>query len=321
MAAELAQVHRKIIVSTDSIGVFSGPEKEKSVWGFLMGDPNFLGFEAIGWDLHIARTLQHFLDQAEEYGIFIAGIHGRLGYYPHPVPISEIPSHIRIALLNGMLLKTSSILRYSSPNRYILLHGPEAVRRKDYIIGLRPPGPIYIENHTAPGSVQESVEIVKAFRDAGLDAYQVFDIFHAMNASAKSDTFEEQFSDVVEILSKVASDTDNSGKPILGGIHLPIGTDLGDSLDISRMTYRHWKLLADALPVGNPLYKPLYIIFENQQLESRFFLTEKQAKIQAERNRYVIWNASSVGIIPISSKTKNIIESSGSFRYPLKFAA
>ncbi len=258
-------------LSTGSLGPFANLSDLECAWGKeVLEMLNFAGPEVIAW-----RGWKKTLSEAQEMGLRVAGIHGRTG-----------GEGLIRRCLDASLAPTSDLLSQGKKDGpYVLIHESEA-RKEEVKEGVikRAKGLIMIENSTGSCSLESVVEMVEFLRSQNVEAKLMFDLFHYYRylQSGLEEGWRKTLDKLEEMLSLEA---------IMGGIHLPLGTDLGDSFPLEQISRGMWMRLKN---IREDL--ELLLVVENQQ-EMPGALMPMIVRGQRERNGGMIKILGDEGII------------------------
>ncbi len=227
-------LHKKLIVSTDS-GSYLGPIISRKIWSFLSDDPNFLGFEMIGW--HWSPL---FLKANQAGQKPVLGIHGRIGK-------NEIDRLI-VSFLNLMLMSTKKLLSLSPSLSYILIHEAEyhTLKTQQLIeVNKEKINCLFIENNSPKEKIDLPGQAVEELLSKGVKAGLVFDLVHYIGANLPDEEFNQNWQEAMEYFDQLGKKAQEENFPLR--IHLPVGTGKMDSLPMERMTDEQWRELKAVL--------------------------------------------------------------------------
>lgn len=286
-------IKNELIVSTDSLGIFGDPRNLDIVWGFLKKEPSFGGVELMGFRSHFHSPLEDTVRRIRENGFRISGIHGRIGaYLKNPLEILRQRSFnpIIAAFLNGIVVDTPRLLGDcgSKGIDYVLFHVSEVdVERNFQMItgrGENTPA-IFIENDytSDPQGLNRAVERVKQLRGQGRNARLMFDMYHAaMSPYHQSPLLI--WKKAIESLANVRK----TGDDLLGGVHIPLGLRMDDSLPFEEIMddCQIWRDFAGVLNEDGGVLRR---VVENQQLGFRNLTKPSLSSLRAQgvRNRTI----------------------------------
>src|SRR3989344_71203 len=151
------------------------PRTWSDVSGFLKDDPNFAGFEMIGWDF-LWQRCHLLLAQARKSGCNVIGIHGRIGKQESPRLIDQF----RVGLINRIVVPTTKITRFANNADYLLVHGRELhpQKNRNAVLSLSnfPTTTLFIENDMIPGALGETVDLCSQLRNNDINAGVMLDL-------------------------------------------------------------------------------------------------------------------------------------------------
>lgn len=284
------EFEKKFIVSTGSAGALADPLLWRKLWPEIETDERFGGFEMIGWgDLFWDRT-SYLLDKAAQLGIKVAGIHGRIGTVTEG---RSLASKIRIKLINNFLVSTRALLStYTKEVDYVLVHQPEMfipVNIKAALLNKAKIKLLFLENNPSKGSLEKALDKIKELRTSGVNAGLTFDLYHFFKTLPRGE-FETDWHETLQKLQELTQQSAKENFPM--AVHIPVGTDLGDSFPMEEMTDSSWQDLGWILKKEN-----LRIVIENQQSNGRLFLNKSQISSQVKRNQLILAKLSQTGVI------------------------
>lgn len=256
----MASPTRRLALSSSSVGAFGTSHQFEVIWAdaleLLHSYPTHSAhldtIEIIGF----THQLEGFLQLVERWG-FTAGIHGRTG-----TSRSE-PLGLQLLMLpiNAFIVPQSVLLGELSQRpqvRYLLNHDllfqvnqytPQAVVKtlnhgsKTY----------YIENHVGT-SMPQTTELIRNLRNQQIDAQIMYDIYHSLRTQLPTRDYTHAWEYIIAELDQLAH------LGFCNAIHLPIGTNLSDSVDLEKITTQMWENLTEILNRHN-----LDVVLEDQQ--------------------------------------------------------
>jgi hypothetical protein len=231
---------RTFSVSTDS-AFYNVPADISLIYGpYSEPESGFIGVEALGW-----RYLPTFISLAKKANLPIAGIHGRVG--PKHGPI--------LSLVNQLFIDTPSLVHFALKEDfdYVLLHVPEVVANLDFL--KKSSVAIRVEGVSNPdGGLKKALELVSILRSQGATAILNPDIAHLyLEENTLPINSEVAVEMAINFISKIAHKTEIA-------IHLPIGEDKTDSINVFQVPSSAWKKFGQLLDE----YPQIKICVENQ---------------------------------------------------------
>lgn len=247
-------MERKFGVSTDSSGVLGTPETWRGVYGFLMNEKNFLGFEMLGW-----RWAKSLLKLAADNDVKIVGIHGRMGLKDGFA--KGFRQNLRIKSLEFTLNNTATLLNLHSG--YLLLHETEAGNRAEEIANAKATScnTLFVENIPDVSSLEGTLKTAADLASSGVPSGVMFDLQHYAFELMRTPNTNHTWDRVLNALDKTLETLESKKPKIRAGIHLPIGEDAIDSLSFDQMSFDMW---LDLTAILNKHPQTITII-ENQQ--------------------------------------------------------
>ena len=275
----MIEAKRHFSVSTAPSGLMGTPRTWSDVWGFLKDDPNFAGFEMIGWDF-LWQRCHLLLAQARKSGCNVIGIHGRIGKQESPRLIDQF----RVGLINRIVVPTTKITRFANNADYLLVHGRELhpQKNRNAVLSLSnfPTTTLFIENDMIPGALGETVDLCCQLRNNNVKAGVMFDLHHFLGQLDEDVNYAEKWKTTLNALSWLINSRDFEGEEFPIGIHVDLGEVEEDSLKQNHKTKDLWEDLAFIL-VTHP---DVRIVIEDElPLKDQLFLSLKARKALRER--------------------------------------
>lgn len=281
-------------LSTDSSGLFGSAKTWEDVYGFCKKDKKFLGFEMIG-----VKWMDLLLYSAYRNNWKVLGLHGRMG---GSFKVDGLLHKAQLAAVGSLILADSKRMfghfAQTPGIEYINLHSPELRSpRTQKLIKELPANNlvVYGENHSNDGGLGEAIDTIWELRANGLDrVYLMSDLAHYHNELTRgknAHNIDETMERIIQKLLYSANLKDPLGRPILGGLHIPIGSDPDDSLPVDRIKDYWWEKFADTLSEVEALVNTdtsqLRVVLENQTKHK--LRPGRSARIkQRERNKRII---------------------------------
>lgn len=163
-------------VSTDIAGLFKSTKVIPDVYDFALEDPNFVGVEVIAWNQ--PEPIFDYAQRLDQWGIPIAGIHGRTGngfYWRHPI------SGIKSKAIDALLMDSPQLIRaYAGMAPYLLFHQPAVNEEVVAAMQEHPDQVFYIENHSGPKAGKAARNMTDALRSNGVKAVHMWDPGHTV---------------------------------------------------------------------------------------------------------------------------------------------
>lgn len=289
----IEQVRSKtFLVSTDSTGFFGRPMHWKKAWEFAWQDSAFGGYEAIAWGGQMTAWTDYLLENAKELGCNVVGLHGRTGGIHETYGGFD---RVILGTLNRFILPTPDLIKRAPSVDYILIHGPE-LRNESYHRLLREKTSqvklLYVENHLRPGADGQALSVAQDLRMAGVNAGVMFDLFHDFMHRRLNGDIASSWNKTLFKLRQVLEQKDFEGQAIPVGIHVPVGTKVGDSLPFDAMTPSMWQNLGSLMQTR----KDIRVVIENQQTGLGNVMPIQLAS-QVDRNRRIVDVLRSANII------------------------
>ena len=163
-------MNRELVVSTDSMGIFSRQLRAYEIWGPILNNYRipFGGLEIYNWRWCGFPDLGKFVQSYSRWGIPVAGVHFRTGGVHDAYGWIN---RFKLLILNEAMHPTLKGMRELgwSENLYGLIHSPEV--RNDHFMSVIKLEPrlmrkIKIENHAHVGSAGTALSIAS-------DLYQI----------------------------------------------------------------------------------------------------------------------------------------------------
>ena len=272
---------REFCVSSDSLGVLGNPKKWRDVYGFLEGMKNFAGIEAIGWS-----WLKSSMASEDGTSVKIKGVHGRVSR--NVDWLNDPKSKITQAVINEILVPTFDLVTKFPNQNYVLIHSTEARIKESELIKMNgktcPNQTLFIENEPTKDSLKTTAEQVVAFARTGKNTGIMMDIGHHLFGLGEGqivlkkdwETLIQDISDTTEYLNQ-----NNDNGKIKIGMHLPVGDNSTDSINIDQITKAMWSDLCQLFDK----HPQILLVIENQQNGiDLVHLTPTQARKQRHRN-------------------------------------
>ncbi len=265
---------KAVIVSTDIVGIFGSPEHSLHFWRDVLPSSLDVSLEIILWQ-HLLSSYNHNPENIQK--LPVSGYHGRLG--EDRTGVSELADRFKVLVANTLLAPTDKILNHAVQERqqiinnhsekpertalhatrnpqYVLVHEPEARTQQTDILHHHykqkyPDHSPYIavENHTSEGSLQRARELVKMFILSGAPAFLVFDVVHALREQKTPLTISNRWEYMIAELKKSEQTL----------VHVPIGTNLNDSIDFGTISQPMLKKLGEVIQENESL-----VVLEHQ---------------------------------------------------------
>ncbi len=244
---------RNFTVSTDS-AFYNIPSDIAAIYGhFATKTFGFGGVEVLGW-----WYLPYFLRQAKREGLPVIGIHGRVGPKHGPA----------LSVVNQLFIDTPNLTRLVKQENleYLLLHVPEVLSNFEFL--KKSPVSIRIEGVTNPaGGIEMALKLVKQLKEHNVNAILNPDLAHIyLEKNQLPINSQKAVEFTMDFISKVSKDTQIA-------IHLPIGEDVTDSLNVFEVQGSTWKSFGQLLD-NIPGVK---LVIENQWKHS--IVLNKKSKI------------------------------------------
>jgi hypothetical protein len=241
-----------IVASDDIVGVFGNPAHSLEFWRKATGDAS-VGLEVLAW-----INLPHFHPEvfqgsAENVG----GYHGQTGKIPFDW--GDIIESLLGPALNKMIIPNDELLPHIAPvaarrsgeQTYLLNHGPAAMKwlaQEDITL---PPGVTHlIENHIDENAFDKALAAKQLSQEKGFRTEFVFDIVHSLRSRPHIKDYKENWAIMLAEFAR-------AGRCL---VHLPFGTNEGDSLHLDEVTPQMWKQLGKIIQRNDD-----YVIIEHQQ--------------------------------------------------------
>lgn len=284
---------RKFAVSSDSSSLLGNPKYWEEVWRPAIQHERFAGFEMLGW-LWAGKFL---VEPAKDLNLKIIGIHGRTGGIHDQYALLD---RAVLGGLNYLLLPTPKLVEHFKNLKYILIHGPE-LRIKENRLAItenaKSINTLYIENHLRPGALGSALEAARELRADGVNAGVMFDLFHfarAYDHRKNGNGLGDIWPRILSNLDMLYTQKDDEGKKIPVSIHLPLGTNKGDSLNFEEITPQMWRDLAEALKAR----PETLVVIENQQaFPANIVMIASWRDSQRKRNTKMLETLDKHGVI------------------------
>lgn len=274
------------LVSTDSIGFLGSSEQFIELWQEYFDNKTLDGVEVIAFKPLV--KLNKLIIDLKNHNIPVLSFHGKTGGEDQ----LNFVSRVVMTLVNFFIIDVETLL-INFPKIEFLSHEPYFKNSliKQIVLNNKSKK-IWIENQlSGKKGIDELVKQIIAYRKNGIDAYGMLDIFHYVAHSLES--LKTNWPTIVEEIKSYLFLKDQHEKQLFTGIHFPIGTRLGDSLPIDRMTDEMLILFAKkVIPYVER------VVFENQQKNlGLFFSTDKMIAEQKVRNKRIMKRLKKTGIL------------------------
>jgi len=255
------------LISTDSVGWLGTPKQFIYLYKNYFEDGTFDGVEMIAFK-PLSR-LKNFIAVLKKNNIATLSFHGKTGGENRLPP----KYGIIMTIVNSFIFSAEKLIKNFKDINF-LSHTPYLENKsvKKFIINIKPKT-LWIENHNygEEGIEKAKIQIID-YRKKGVNVYGMLDLYHFLAKVPIS----KMINDWPKILEKIKTYTE-----WFSGIHFPIGSRVGDSLPIEKMTDEMLALFGKKIV---PYLKRLVI--ENQQADFGLFgSTKSMLKKQKQRNQ------------------------------------
>lgn len=284
----MSKVKTQYLLSTDSLGMFGHPEQFIYLWKKYFDRAIFDGVEAIGFKP--VSKINNLIRIFKENNIRVLSIHGKTGGENE----LNLRPRIIMTFLNYFILNAKTII-LKFPQIDFLSHAPhfKVASVEKNILKLRPKK-LWIENHLpSDQGMKDVIEQVVYYRKMGIDCTGMLDVYHF--AADNQENITNDWEKLVREIKKYTSMIDENGRPLIEGIHFPIGNRVDDSLPIFNLTDSMLNMFAvEVMP------NIQRIVFENQQsFPGMIFSHNKLLEKQKDRNETIVERLIKTGIIKL----------------------
>lgn len=224
----MGKENRQVLISANCVGVMGEPRDLAKIW-----DKSALNkVEMIAW----RGRMEGLLREARDSGYGVVSFHGRMGGFKEGDSTSD---SLKLALTQAMIVPTPQLVANYGKEYEILVHAPHLRDKRNIraLTGKKDLKGVWVENHHAGNAgINEAIDRVRELRTNGVPAGVMFDMCHFIGGIfLNSNNFSNLWEYTLQFLQdELTTLTDSRGQPIPVGIHLPVGTDPGDSLPIDQ---------------------------------------------------------------------------------------